>query len=359
FSEEPRPGDIIDIFHIGYKDWAIYVGDGNVIHLTPPNQYSRPHTSNNSEHEVKAVVKYELLKDVANNDSYKVNNYLDRRFRPRPVDDIVKLAMQKIGEIRSYNVFKSNCEHFVTELRNGHSHSEQDCEVFGESELCLCIWHCGETRGPQVSSEYNPGDLIEISRPIYQHWALYLGDGYVVHLAPPSEYAGAAFSTFVSVWSDTAEVKKERLTYVARRCNHRVNNELDKELDPLPVKEILSSVYSMIGKKVPYDITTNNCEHFVTELRYGEPRSLQVENAAMGAGLVSALGAAAIGAATLANSIVRNWSHPSDSLKKSQDPALEAAEQPTAPTSAASLTPAPGQPAVLSLALPLADQRKE
>lgn len=33
-----------------------------------------------------------------------------------------------------------------------------------------------------------PGDLIEIFRGIYQHWAIYVGDDYVVHLAPPSEY---------------------------------------------------------------------------------------------------------------------------------------------------------------------------
>ncbi|KAL2805737.1 phospholipase A and acyltransferase 2, partial [Daubentonia madagascariensis] len=29
------------------------------------------------------------------------------------------------------------------------------------------------------------GDLIEISRFGYEHWAIYVGDGYVVHLAPP------------------------------------------------------------------------------------------------------------------------------------------------------------------------------
>ncbi|XP_033068954.1 phospholipase A and acyltransferase 1 isoform X2 [Trachypithecus francoisi] len=29
-----------------------------------------------------------------------------------------------------------------------------------------------------------PGDLIEVFRPGYQHWALYLGDGYVINIAP-------------------------------------------------------------------------------------------------------------------------------------------------------------------------------
>ncbi|XP_076404784.1 phospholipase A and acyltransferase 1 isoform X2 [Peromyscus maniculatus bairdii] len=29
-----------------------------------------------------------------------------------------------------------------------------------------------------------PADLIEVFRPGYQHWALYLGDGYVINIAP-------------------------------------------------------------------------------------------------------------------------------------------------------------------------------
>lgn len=32
-----------------------------------------------------------------------------------------------------------------------------------------------------------PGDLIEIFRGNYQHWAVYIGDGFVVHLATPCE----------------------------------------------------------------------------------------------------------------------------------------------------------------------------
>ncbi|KAM5317314.1 phospholipase A and acyltransferase 4-like [Glossophaga mutica] len=154
----------------------------------------------------------------------------------------------------------------------------------------------------RFSSECNPGDLIEIFRLGYQHWALYVGNGYVVHLAPPSEYPGAGVSSIGSVLCQTAEVKRELLTDVAGGCSYRVNNKLDKELKPLPVREILSSAKRMIGKKLEYDIGRKNCEHFVTKLRYGEPRCLQVENAMMGAGLAGALGAAA----ALAYSAMKN-----------------------------------------------------
>ncbi|XP_023604253.1 uncharacterized protein LOC102439222 isoform X1 [Myotis lucifugus] len=36
FPEEPKPGDLIEIYRIGYSHWALYVGDGYVIHLAPP-----------------------------------------------------------------------------------------------------------------------------------------------------------------------------------------------------------------------------------------------------------------------------------------------------------------------------------
>ena len=38
-----------------------------------------------------------------------------------------------------------------------------------------------------LQPEPQPGDLIEIFRPFYRHWAVYVGGGYVVHLAPSSK----------------------------------------------------------------------------------------------------------------------------------------------------------------------------
>ncbi|XP_045711106.1 phospholipase A and acyltransferase 4-like isoform X2 [Phyllostomus hastatus] len=234
-----------------------------------------------------------------------------------------------------------------------------------------------------------------------------MGDGYVVHLTSTSDYPGAGSSSIGSsvgssvgssigssvgssvgssigsilgssvgssigssigsilgssvgsLLCEKGVVKMERLTHVAGDCMYRVNNQLDKELKPLPVEQILSSAKRMVGKTLPYDIIKSNCEHFVTKLRYGEPRSLQVENAVIAGAQAGALGVFALAADNLAQFVMRNWSHPSDSLKKPQDPALEAAEQRTAPTSPVSLTPALGQPAVRSLALLLSDRRME
>ncbi|XP_032752321.1 phospholipase A and acyltransferase 5 [Rattus rattus] len=37
-NQKPRPGDLIEIFRIGYEHWAIYVEDDCVVHLAPPSK---------------------------------------------------------------------------------------------------------------------------------------------------------------------------------------------------------------------------------------------------------------------------------------------------------------------------------
>uniref|UniRef100_A0A8C1YQR1 Retinoic acid receptor responder 3-like n=1 Tax=Cyprinus carpio TaxID=7962 RepID=A0A8C1YQR1_CYPCA len=121
-----------------------------------------------------------------------------------------------------------------------------------------------------------PGDLIEIFRGTYQHWAIYVGEGYVIHLAPPSEHAQAGAYSMMSVLCDKATVKKEELYEVVGNDEYRINNLLDEKYEPRPVREILQDAHSVLGQELPYCVFRGNCEHFVTELRYGEPQSRQV-----------------------------------------------------------------------------------
>ncbi|KAK9963300.1 hypothetical protein ABG768_006498 [Culter alburnus] len=121
-----------------------------------------------------------------------------------------------------------------------------------------------------------PGDLIQIFRSVYQHWAIYVGEGYVIHLAPPSEYAQAGASSLMSVLCDKAIVKKEELCEVVGNDEYSINNLLDKEYEPRPIQDVLRDAHSRLGKELSYSIFNKNCEHFVTELRYGKPQSRQV-----------------------------------------------------------------------------------
>ncbi|XP_003798625.1 HRAS-like suppressor 3 [Otolemur garnettii] len=138
------------------------------------------------------------------------------------------------------------------------------------------------------------GDLIEIFRPFYRHWAIYVGDGYVVHLAPPSEIAGAGIGSLGSALTDKAVVKKELLYDVAGRDKYQVNNKHDDKYSPLPPNKIVQRAEELVGQEMIYRLTSENCEHFVNELRYGVPRSDQVRDVIMAAG-IAGVGLAAMG----------------------------------------------------------------
>ncbi|XP_008705800.1 phospholipase A and acyltransferase 5, partial [Ursus maritimus] len=124
-----------------------------------------------------------------------------------------------------------------------------------------------------------PGDLIEIFRIGYEHWAIYVEDDCVVHLAAPSEEFEAGSIT--SVFSNRAVVKYSRLEDVLHGCSWKVNNKLDGTYLPLPVDQILQRTKEMVNKIVQYSLIEGNCEHFVNGLRYGVPRSQQVEHVLM------------------------------------------------------------------------------
>ncbi|KAM5248470.1 phospholipase A and acyltransferase 3 [Ctenodactylus gundi] len=136
-----------------------------------------------------------------------------------------------------------------------------------------------------LQTEPKPGDLIEIFRPIYRHWAIYIGNGYVVHLAPPSEFAGAGAASIMSALTDKAIVKKELLSVVAGRDKYQVNNKHDDKYSPLPPSKIIQRAEELVGQEVLYKLTSENCEHFVNELRYGVARSDQVRDVVMAAGI--------------------------------------------------------------------------
>uniref|UniRef100_A0A667J1U3 LRAT domain-containing protein n=1 Tax=Lynx canadensis TaxID=61383 RepID=A0A667J1U3_LYNCA len=142
----------------------------------------------------------------------------------------------------------------------------------------------------QFHGEPKPGDLIEILHIGYEHWAIYVGDGYVIHLTPPSDLLGASFSIICSVLSSKAVVRQELLRDVVGHCRYRVNNHLDHKYKPQPVKVIICSAKKKIGEEMEYRLLGKNCEHFVTDLRYGVPHSRQAEHTLIGGGVSLGLG---------------------------------------------------------------------
>ncbi|KAJ3587608.1 hypothetical protein NHX12_011205 [Muraenolepis orangiensis] len=138
-----------------------------------------------------------------------------------------------------------------------------------------------------------PGDLIEVFRGSYQHWAVYVGDGFVVHLAPPSEVPGAGASSVMSVFCEKALVKRAELWDVVETHQWQINNTLDDQYAPRPAHVVVREALESVGREMPYCVFRGNCEHFATELRYGKAESRQVRKAgevAMAAGVATVVG---------------------------------------------------------------------
>ncbi|XP_053266047.1 phospholipase A and acyltransferase 2-like isoform X2 [Podarcis raffonei] len=210
--QSPKPGDQIEISRFGSRHWAIYVGDGYVVHLTPADGSTGSFFSIFLPADTKkAVVKKEKLSYVAGISNWTVNNKKDRKYKARPVNEIISTANKYVGMEIDYNVATKNCEHFVAELRYGPPDSRQ---------------------------RPKPGDQIEIYRIGYQHWAIYVGDGYVVHLTSADGGTGSFFSIPLSAVTSKAMVKKEKLSYVAGMSSWKVNNEKDRKYNARPAEVV-------------------------------------------------------------------------------------------------------------------------
>ncbi|XP_021781327.2 phospholipase A and acyltransferase 5 isoform X2 [Papio anubis] len=100
---------------------------------------------------------------------------------------------------------------------------------------------------------------------------------------PKPENKGEEFEvgSISSIFSNRAVVKYSRLEDVLHGCSWKVNNKLDGTYLPLPVDKIIQRTKKMVNKIVQYSLIEGNCEHFVNGLRYGVPRSQQVEHALM------------------------------------------------------------------------------
>ncbi|KAM3669790.1 uncharacterized protein VK521_005756 isoform 2-T2 [Ammospiza maritima maritima] len=141
---------------------------------------------------------------------------------------------------------------------------------------CACTAPLRQPGMGQKNCKPQPGDLIEIFRPFYQHWALYVGDGYVIHLTSVDDESSSLWLSSSSIGATRGKVKKQRLEEVVGKNRWRVNNKYDRKRTPRPVKEIIHDAEQWIDEEVTYDALTDNCEHFVTELRYGKGVSRQL-----------------------------------------------------------------------------------
>jgi hypothetical protein len=106
--------------------------------------------------------------------------------------------------------------------------------------------------------EARKGDLIEIQRPDWDDWAVYVGDGEVI------------------LFLEEGLVEWMKLKDVVKDSVCRVNNFVDSELREIrgfeaqSIENIMNTAWANLKKKVfEYDLKTSNSEHFATHCRFG------------------------------------------------------------------------------------------
>ncbi|XP_059900683.1 phospholipase A and acyltransferase 3-like [Gadus macrocephalus] len=124
-----------------------------------------------------------------------------------------------------------------------------------------------------------PGDLIEIFRGVINHWAVYVGDDFVVHLTTPNgssaTISSSSGSSSGAMSITKALVKYEKLKAVVGDFNWGINNSMDRERQPRDAETIVEEALQLVGSEPLYNLLLNNCEHFAKELRYGISQSKQ------------------------------------------------------------------------------------
>ena len=123
-----RPGDMIQkkgnfILQWFYSHFAIYIGNGEIVHVAIPN----------SSGQGKTVIRRAKMKEAFRGELVRKNNHLDNA--PKFCDKIqqphkiVKAARDRDGEEWDYKLMTHNCEHFATWCRYGREVSLQSWAV--------------------------------------------------------------------------------------------------------------------------------------------------------------------------------------------------------------------------------------
>lgn len=104
------------------------------------------------------------------------------------------------------------------------------------------------------------GDVIAFKRPLFTHYGLYIGNGMIVHRDKMGGRPKVAISPMYDVPGNISIA----------------NNEYEKNnMKRVATEEAIRRAVSQVGD-TEYNLITSNCEHFVTENKYGSSVSNQV-----------------------------------------------------------------------------------
>ncbi|KAH9488765.1 Phospholipase A and acyltransferase 3 [Bulinus truncatus] len=129
--DQLKTGDRVEFKRPLYSHWGLYIGSGKIAHLAAANNGGIKDTINSKQLSSiiglpsdKAAIRTDDFWAVAAKDKAFINNSRDKTWRSFDPETIKSNATQNIGKI-GYNVFNSNCEHFVNWCRYGKKESDQ------------------------------------------------------------------------------------------------------------------------------------------------------------------------------------------------------------------------------------------
>ncbi|CAH1781902.1 unnamed protein product [Owenia fusiformis] len=147
------------------------------------------------------------------------------------------------------------------------------------------------------------GDMLEFKRScLYSHWAIYAGNGKVIHRTGDgdgiSNISGAGSRVVATPCGQLLNKAKVQMDHIrnviVQGVKAKINNYMGKS--KWSGYEIVRRAREKIGE-IGYNVIYKNCEHFCTEMRYGEDHSKQVQDTAAG---VAIAGASILGGIALA-----------------------------------------------------------
>ncbi|XP_042341916.1 lecithin retinol acyltransferase a [Plectropomus leopardus] len=164
--------------------------------------------------------------------------------------------------------------------------------LFSNFKLFESSWSDGEEReqhaqrGPPLP--LRRGDLLEVPRTLFTHYGIYLGDNKVAHLIPDilpvltndQKLISSVITNkrlILGCMYRCATVRVDTLEDFAYGSNILINR-MDKMMknQAFPNEDVAKRAEKLIGA-IPYSLLWYNCEHFVTQCRYGAAASRQTE----------------------------------------------------------------------------------